>query len=138
MYYTISTEEFFMLKRYEYLAPVILRVALGAIFVAHGLPKLTSPDQFVGFFAQIGIPAPAFMTIVAGLVEAIGGLLLVAGYGTRIAALLLACTMLVAIITAKRAAGFVGGWEFEILLLAGALSLVLSGPRGVRSASEQA
>lgn len=121
-----------MLKRYEYLAPVVLRLALGAVFIAHGLPKLLSPAMVAGFFGQLGLPAPYVTAIFIGLVEAVGGLLLIVGFGTRVAAALLAATMLVAILMAKRSTGFVGGWEFEMVLLAASLSLVLSGPAGQR------
>lgn len=122
-----------MTQRYAHLAPLLLRLALGAVFIAHGLPKLTAPGMTAGFFGKIGIPAPYVMVLVVGLIEAGGGLLLLLGVATRIVASLLALTMLTAILTAKRTVGFVGGWEFEMVLLAAALSLVLSGPVGERT-----
>lgn len=122
-----------MIQRYRHLGPVILRLALGAVFIAHGLPKLTAPGGFVGFFNGIGIPAPSLMVLVVGAVEAIGGLLLLAGFGVRVAAALLAADMLGAILLAKRSMGFVNGWEFDLILLAASLSLVLTGPLGERT-----
>ncbi len=115
-------------NRYRHLAPLVLRLALGAVFIAHGLPKLMAPAKIIGLLGKLGFPAPAFLALVLGVVEAFGGLMLLVGYGTRIAAALLAVIMLVAILTAKRSAGFVGGWEFDLVLLAAALSLVFSGP----------
>lgn len=120
------------MNRYAHLAPLMLRLALGAIFIVHGLPKLTGLEGTAQFFAQVGIPAPFVMALVVGVIELIGGALLLIGYQTRIAAALLALNMLGAIITVKFAAGFVNGWEFDAVLLAAALSLVLSGPVGQR------
>jgi uncharacterized membrane protein YphA (DoxX/SURF4 family) len=74
------------------------------------------------------------MVLLVGTVEIIGGALLLIGYGTRIAAALLALNMLGAIVTVKVSMGFVDGWEFEAVLLAATLSLVLSGPMGQRAA----
>lgn len=119
-----------MMNRYAHLGPVLLRLALGVIFILHGIPKFLSLGGTAEFFGQVGIPAPFFMVLVVAAIEVVGGALLVIGYGTRIAAALLALTMVGAIITVKFAMGFVNGWEFELVLLAAALSLVLSGPRG--------
>lgn len=119
-----------MLDRYAAFAPVLLRLALGPIFIAHGIPKLMNPAGAAGFFGSIGLPAPAVMAIVVGLVEVIGGLLVLIGYGTRLAAALLAVVMLVAITLVKWSQGFLNGWEFDFVLLAAALSLMLSGPSG--------
>ncbi|HEY3368399.1 MAG TPA: DoxX family protein [Symbiobacteriaceae bacterium] len=121
-----------VLNRYAYLAPVILRLALGAVFIVHGWPKLAHAATLVPFFARIGLPAPHAMVLMIGAVEVVGGLMLLAGIGTRIAAALLAANMLGAIVTTKLNKGFVGGWEYELVLMAAALSLVFSGPLGGR------
>jgi len=117
-----------VLDRYAHLAPVVLRIALGIIFILHGYPKLISSGDFVGFFTHIGIPVPSVMVIVVGLVETVGGLALLAGRWVRLAAGLLAIDMLGAIVLAKRSVGFLNGWEFDFALLAGCLSLMLSSP----------
>jgi putative oxidoreductase len=128
-----------MMNRYAHLAPLLLRLALGAVFIVHGLPKFLSTGAVAQFFGQVGIPAPYAMVLLVGAVEVIGGALLLIGYGTRIAAALLALDMLGAIVTAKLSMGFVNGWEFEAVLLAATLSLILSGPMGHRvPESEQA
>ena len=64
-------------------AALILRVSTGALFVIHGGLKLFvfTPAGTAGFFASIGLPGPlAYLTIAA---EILGGVLLLAGLGTR-------------------------------------------------------
>ncbi|HXF82375.1 MAG TPA: DoxX family protein [bacterium] len=123
---------------------LILRVALGIIFIVHGWPKLNpkSPMKGIagvtGFLAQLKIPAPALFAWVLALVETVGSLLLILGPFTRLIALGLAIDMLVAIQRVKRGmakAPFVapqgGGWEFEFALLAAALALLFTGPGSI-------
>lgn len=116
-----------MLDRYARLAPVPLRLALGAVFLLHGLPKLLQTPAYAELFARIGLPAPAFMALLIGAMEVTGGLLVLTGYWVRIAAGLLALVMLGAIVLVKGSRGFINGWEFDAVLLAAALSL---GPSG--------
>ena len=113
----------------EQLAPFILRLALGVIFIAHGYPKLFT--QFSGtaqFFESVGIKPAKFWVFVVGAVEFFGGILLVAGFLTQPAAFLLAVNMLVAIWKLKFKQGLVGGYEFDLALLAVALALLVLGP----------
>src|ERR1700757_2979770 len=68
---------------------LILRVALGLIFLTHGYPKLTrSATTMQGMFVQHGLPAQ--LVYVAGVLETFGGVLLILGLFARPAALLLA------------------------------------------------
>ena len=60
--------------------------------------------------------------------EVIGGLDILLGILTRIASVLLIIEMLGAILTVKLSKGFIGGYEFELLLIAIFLSLVIMGP----------
>ena len=60
--------------------------------------------------------------------ELIGGLAILLGILTRIASVLLIIEMLGAILTVKLSKGFIGGYEFELLLIAICLSLVIMGP----------
>ena len=120
--------------------PLILRLAMGIIFLVHGWPKL-NPNSMMkgvsGFSAglkQMGIPLPTFFAWVVALLETIGAALLILGLGTRILAVLLAVNMLVAIRVAKIRVMKVGftaqqatGWEFDFALLAGALALLFTG-----------
>lgn len=118
---------------------LILRLAMGIIFLAHGWPKLPGgpmggPTGFGGFLKQMGVPLPAFFAWVVVLLETVGAVLLILGLGTRLLAVLFAVDMLVAILVAKRGfmkVGFMAqqatGWEFDFILLAGALALLFTG-----------
>ncbi len=117
------------LKKYSGLAPLALRIALGIVFIAHGAQKLFGGiEATTNFFASIGIPMAAFFAVVVGAVEFFGGIALLAGFFTRYAAALIAVVMIVAITKAKLGAGLIGGYELDVALLAGAVSLMLSGP----------
>ena len=112
-------------------ALTVLRVVLGLVFIMHGGQKL-----FVygfagvsGSFAQMGIPAAGFFGPFVSLVEFFGGIALVLGLLTRLAALGLAATMVVAILTVHLKAGFFNpnGVEFPLSLLASAITLAITG-----------
>lgn len=108
-------------------APLLLRIALGVVFLVHGFGKLTDIQSTIGFFGKIGIPLSGFFTWVVALVEFLGGILVLTGLYTRIAAGLIAVVMIVAMLTVKFAQGFVGGWEFDFTLFMVAVSLILIG-----------
>jgi putative oxidoreductase len=76
-------------------------------------------------FGSIGLPPELVLPI--GLLEVIGGIALIIGVLTRIAAALL-IIVIGAIILVKISKGFVGGYEFELLLIGISLSLLLTGP----------
>jgi len=110
-------------------APIFLRLALGTVFMAHGWEKLTGPlGTPEGFNIEgWGWPYPVFWAWLVALVETFGGLLIVVGLFTRIAAALIACVMAVAILQVKIGRGLVGGFELEFTLLMVALTLVVMG-----------
>ncbi|GHO46594.1 DoxX family protein [Ktedonospora formicarum] len=110
------------------LAPLALRLLLGLIFIVHGTIKLLNLGMSTRVFAQLGIPLPAVATPAVASLEVIGGLALLAGFAVNIFTILLVIMMIVAIWTAKRNAGFVGGYEFDLLIIAALVSLFLSGP----------
>jgi putative oxidoreductase len=76
--------------------PLVGRVLLAAIFVLSGVGKIFAPEATVGYIASAGLPFPQLAFIGAVLVEVVGGLLLVVGYKTRIAAIALAVFTVVA------------------------------------------
>lgn len=74
----------------ERFGPLVGRVLLMVIFVAGGLPKLTSPAQTAGYIASKGLPAPTLLAVAAGVVELVGALAIILGFQARWAALALA------------------------------------------------
>jgi putative oxidoreductase len=71
-----------------------------------GWGKLHDIGKVIGFFTELGIPAPVLNAYFVSALEFAGGLLLAAGVGSRLIALLLAVDMIVAYITADRQALF--------------------------------
>lgn len=103
----------------------LLRVVLGIIFIAHGWAKIGGMEGTIGFFVSLGLPA--FMAYVVAWVEFLGGIAVLLGIFSRIAAYLLAITMVVAIFLVKIKAGFLGGYELDLILLVSALVVAWSG-----------
>lgn len=114
-------------ERYRKYAPLLLRVVLGIVFIGHGWGKLTGISGTAGFFGGVNIPLPLFFAWVVAAVEFVGGILVLIGFMTRISSALIAFVMAVAIVQVKLGDGFLGGWEFELSLMAMALALVLTG-----------
>ena len=110
-----------------WLPSVAARVALGTVFVQSGWGKLHDLPRVVEYFASLGIPAPQLQAPFVAGVELAGGALLLAGLFTRVASVPLAATMVVALLTAKRAdiasaSDLFGMVELLYLLLLGWLS----------------
>jgi putative oxidoreductase len=123
------------------LSLTMVRVVLGMVFFAHGAQKMLGwfgGDGFsgsMGFFTQkLGIPPTlAFLAIAA---EFFGGLGLLAGLLSRVAALGIACNMIVAIAMVHAQNGFFMNWfgkqpgegiEYHLLVLALALTIMVRG-----------
>lgn len=70
--------------------PVIGRILLAAIFVLSGFGKLMAPAATIGYIASSGLPFATLGLAIAIAVELGGGLLLAAGYKTRLVAAVLA------------------------------------------------
>lgn len=104
---------------------LLIRFGLAAVFIVHGLMKFQNMDMTIVFFSGLGLPA--FMAYVVAAVETLGGIAMLIGYKSRIAGYLLAIVMAVAIILVKSGAGFVGGFEFDLMLLLASLGIALSG-----------
>ncbi|MDI6026354.1 DoxX family protein [Corticibacterium sp. UT-5YL-CI-8] len=73
-------------------APLALlgRLLLSSLFILAGFGKLTAIGATAGWFGSLGLPVPTVTTVVVGLVELLGGLAILVGFQTRIAALVLA------------------------------------------------
>ena len=104
---------------------LILRAALGLIFLTHGYPKLTrSSGLLQSMFVQHGLPAR--LVYVAGVLETFGGVLLMVGLFARPAALLLAIEMGVAMVKVHSVHGIMAVHEYEFPLVLATACLVLA------------
>ena len=99
-------------QRLSFLAPLLIRLTLGVVFIQTGWGHLTHmSDTIQAFRDDFGVPLPELNARIASGTEFFGGILILLGLGTRLAALPLAFTMLVAIATAKR--GQLNGFSFD-------------------------
>ncbi|WP_319943707.1 DoxX family protein [Nocardia aurantia] len=112
---------------------LVLRVVIGVIMAAHGTQKLFGWFHGNGltatgrYFTAQGYPAGKTMAVIAGLSEALGGLGLILGLLTPLAAAAVIGVMINAIATKH---GFFApkGYEYELALTAAAVALALAGP----------
>lgn len=127
--------------------PTVLRLAVGAVFAAHGAQKLFGiwggggPSATAAFFNQLGLTPAYPLAMAVGLVELLGGLLMIAGAFTAIAAGMLTIVMLVAVWKVHLASGFFLNWtgaegighgyEFNLVLIAALVALMLMGAGAV-------
>ena len=110
---------------------LILRLALGAVFIVHGGQKLFQMGfaGTVAMMSQLGAPAPGIVGPVVAIVEPLAGVALVLGLLTRLAGLAVAIDMLGAIFTFHLPNGFFvpRGVEFVMMLCASGIALALLG-----------
>ena len=109
---------------------LMLRIALGIIFIYHGYPKLAhlrGGAQMQGFFVEHGLPG--YFVYIAGVIEAFGGGLLLLGLFARGAALLLVIEMSVAIWKVHSLHGYlaVHDYEFPLALATACFALATVG-----------
>jgi putative oxidoreductase len=79
---------------------LLLRLYFGIAFIIAGFSKLQNIHGVADFFGSINIPFPVFNAYVVSIVEFVGGICLVLGLGTRLAAIFLGIVMIVAMVTA--------------------------------------
>lgn len=117
------------LEKLKPLALLLLRVALGVIFIYHGYPKLFGHTrQTMEAFAHMGFPP--YFAYLAGVIEFFGGCLLIAGLFTRVAGLLIAAEMAVALIQVHKILEdprAVHNYEFPLALATAAFALASLG-----------
>jgi putative oxidoreductase len=122
-------------------ALAITRIVMGIVFFAHGAQKMLGWfggygfSGTMGYFThQMGIPAP--LAVLAICAEFLGGLGLIVGFLSRIAAFGIFCNMLVAVALIHHHFGLFMNWagsqkgegfEFHLLAMAIALSIILAG-----------
>ena len=113
-------------------ALAFLRIVTGLIFLYHGWPKLFGEkEMMVAFFASTGLPAPELMLTLSGLIEVVGGTLLILGLFARYAAFVAALQFIVIIVFIKLKMGW-GSLEFDLILFA-ALTVMMCGAEGALS-----
>lgn len=90
-----------VLQRFDGIGPLLLRLFLAPVLIQAGWRKFASFENTVAWFGNpdfgLGMPFPELMVFLAGSAELFGGILLVIGLATRIVAVPLIFTMLVAI-----------------------------------------
>lgn len=138
---------------------LVLRVVTGAAIASHGYPKLFGgegkqppqfltrlygpnfpaaverggPEKFAKTLENLEVPSPLAAAIAAGVAEFGGGLALVLGFKTRLAALGIITSMAVAIRKVHWSKGFSGqgGYELPLQFLATAAALFFTGPGAI-------
>jgi putative oxidoreductase len=120
---------------------LFVRAALGIVFVAHGWQKLTvyGVSGVATGFEQMGFPVPMVNAVIITAVELGGGLLLLAGAGTRVVAALLAFSMFIATVVAHGSGGFFlpTGYEPRRACCLKALNMEFRGEPWRRAISER-
>jgi uncharacterized membrane protein YphA (DoxX/SURF4 family) len=82
-------------------ATILIRLMAGGVFLWEGILKFVYTNQGVGRFTKIGIPAPHATAVFVGVLEILGGILLITGFLTRLIAIPFVIEMLVAIASTK-------------------------------------
>lgn len=110
-------------------APLMLRVALGVIFIDFGWNKFGKErEQKAAFFTTLGLKPGTYYAVAFGVIEAVSGLLLVVGFYTQIAALAALCISVAAYrLKGKYPEHFQNSRCFFFLLAVISLSLLFSG-----------
>lgn len=116
------------------LAALALRLVAAAIFIVQGYRKTFAPPEAKGSGAALekliasgGLPRARFLARAVAITELVGGALLLLGLLTRVAALALAFTMVVAIVRFKWKDGFLGGWDWPLSVLGNTIAIVVLG-----------
>ena len=117
--------------------PLPIRLALGAVMIAHGAQKVLGTfggpgfNAFIGGTTPFGFMRPAWVWLAAAAIsELVGGILVGLGFLTRVGAFFIAATMLTAVVGIHWTGGFFAsnrGYEYPLSLLAMALALLIAG-----------
>ena len=119
------------LDRLQPLALLVMRLALGAIMVVHGYHKVFGGlQQFAHMVGSMGLPV--WLGYVAAFIEFLGGLLILAGFFTRLAAFAICAELVVAIWKVHLHNGLMGspdrpGYEFPLAAATLAFALIFFG-----------
>lgn len=112
----------------ETIGTLILRIITGIIFIGHGMSKFQGGiENTAGWFDSIGLPG--FLAYIVAIIELVGGIAMVLGLGTRIVGALFVLLLGGAIIKVQLSAGFIGGYAYDLALLAISVYFVLNGSK---------
>lgn len=107
---------------------LVLRVFFGIVFVVHGWPKIRNWGETARNFEAMGFRPGKVLGPLVAIVEFFGGLLLLGGLYTQfIAAIFVVQFAVILIWKMKEGKNFVGGWEFDFILLGIAILLLVLG-----------
>jgi putative oxidoreductase len=117
------------LEKLKPLALLLLRAAIGVIFIYHGYPKLFGHTrEAVQSFVHMGLPG--YFAYISGVIEFFCGCMLIAGLFTRIAGLLLTVEMAFGLWTAHHIVAnpmTVHSYELPLMLAVGSFALATVG-----------
>jgi putative oxidoreductase len=116
------------------MALLALRLVAGGVFVVFGAGKFVNHAAELASFKSYGLPAPEVFVLVIGVIELVGGLLLIAGILTRPVALVLAGDMIGAIVFSGLAKGEIVSLTLAPAELVAMVVLLWSGPGARRLA----
>ena len=111
-----------------------IRTSIGAIFIVHSIKKFDPSWQ--EWLISIGLPPE--MQLPIALAEFLGGIFLIVGIFTRISGAIFSVILLGAIFHIRWENGFFvsqGGWEWDLIMLAAVLSIIVVGPGRLSIAS---
>jgi putative oxidoreductase len=119
-------------QKWADVAPLVLRAALGTVFLWHGYDKVfvKGVPAITGFLGSLGFPLPALFASILAYGELISGALLILGLLTHWSAKFATVVAVVAFFTVHIKNGFSigdGGYEFIMLIFAAAVSILLTG-----------
>ena len=112
---------------------LVARILVGVVLIAHGWQKFAQYGiaGTAAAFAKMGVPLPAVSAVYAAVVELVGGLALLVGVGTAVAAALVVLDMLGAFLLVHIGNGVLvtdNGFELVWMIAATALVLIAAGP----------
>jgi len=122
------------LDRARPVAPLVLRLVIGGLFIWHGIDKFDAGISMIeDMFTMWGVPAPGLAAPLTAVVEIVAGIMLVVGLGTRVAAMALSVVLIGALIYVKQDLGIISsvampGAELDLALLAGLVAVIVLGP----------
>lgn len=110
--------------RHLSLALMLIRIALGGLFLYAGIMKLCNMEMTIGFFATVGLPV--WVTWLVAIVETLAGAMIVLGILARWASFSVLVILICAIFIARLGSGF-NGMQGDLVLVVLSLVLILLG-----------